>query len=328
MNNIHPEITVLTCCYNASSFIKETIESILAQTYTNFKYLIIDDGSTDETYLILKKYQKTDSRIKIIQKEHSGLTHSLNLGLQEAKSKWIARLDADDIALPQRLEQQFKYSQEHNATLIGGGAIIINEQGFIISRYDYPDNHIQLLNKLEQNKPFFAHSTAFFNKKIISDLGGYNELLIRAQDKDLWFRIAEKYKIACLPYPIIKLRKHNKMISKTDNNTLQVSMAIMATICHYKRMNKEPDPSLNKDQWKHLNSQVDQELKKLIYFKKLSYWNQLRQLWYQLQCPKILKILQLFLYILKHPYILTGILHRIFTHNIAWKLYNSLKKDL
>ncbi len=321
--NKNPEITVLMSCYNAVSFVEEAIESILAQTYKKFEFLIIDDGSTDETYSILEKYQKTDSRIRVIKKENSGLTNSLNLGLKESKGKWIARLDADDIALPERLELQLKYCQEHDVALIGGGAIIIDEQGDTISKYNYSDNHQQLVKRLEKGKAFFAHSSAFFSKQSILDLGAYNELFSRAQDKDLWFRIAEKYNIACLFQSVIKLRQHNDMISKTENHKLQVFFSILATICHYKRIHNELDPSLN-DNWQDFQSQVDKILTQFNFFQNFSDWYKLRQMWYKLKYPKILKSFLLFLTTIKQPYKLKNTLKHIVTNNISWKIYKKL----
>jgi len=113
----NPEITVLTCCHNASGFIMEAIESILQQSYQNFEYLIVDDGSTDDTSNILKKYSAKDNRIVIIEKKHSGLADSLNAGLRHAKGEWIARLDADDIAVPDRLLSQWNFVRNNRGPI-------------------------------------------------------------------------------------------------------------------------------------------------------------------------------------------------------------------
>src|SRR6476646_117240 len=101
-----PALTVLTSCYNAAPYLVESIESVLKQSFEDFEYLLIDDGSTDESRQILQHFAAFDPRIVFIPKKNSGLTDSLNLGLRRARGEWVARLDADDVALPGRLQAQ------------------------------------------------------------------------------------------------------------------------------------------------------------------------------------------------------------------------------
>src|SRR5688572_1551532 len=104
-----PVISVLMSVYNGASYLPESVESILAQTFTDFEFIIIDDCSVDETPQILNTYAQGDSRIRIIRNpENKGLTASLNIGLAEAQGKYVARQDADDISLPQRFEKQIQ----------------------------------------------------------------------------------------------------------------------------------------------------------------------------------------------------------------------------
>ncbi|MHB8130909.1 MAG: glycosyltransferase family 2 protein, partial [Mobilitalea sp.] len=117
-----PEVSVLMSCYNASRWLSEAVDSILRQTFENFEFILIDDGSTDNTWEIIQKYRAQDKRIIALLKKNTGLADSLNIGLNEAKGEWVARLDADDISLPERLFEQFKFVQKNNKVgLLGAG---------------------------------------------------------------------------------------------------------------------------------------------------------------------------------------------------------------
>ena len=106
------EITVLLAVYNGGEWLKDSIDSILEQTFRDFEFLIINDGSTDSTKDILKIYEKNDARIRIINQENIGLTKSLIKGVNKAKGKWIARIDSDDISFPERLQKQYIFATD------------------------------------------------------------------------------------------------------------------------------------------------------------------------------------------------------------------------
>ena len=104
-----PAVSVVMSCYNASRFLAEAIESILRQTFTDFEFIIIDDGSTDDTLDIIRTYAQTDPRIVVIEKANTGLADSLNVGIGAARGEWIARQDADDVSFPDRLFHQIEF---------------------------------------------------------------------------------------------------------------------------------------------------------------------------------------------------------------------------
>ncbi|HEY9660554.1 MAG TPA: glycosyltransferase, partial [Allocoleopsis sp.] len=126
-----PQISVLMAVYNGSRYVAEAIESILNQTFTDFEFLIIEDGSTDNTVQILQDYANRDPRIKLIQNEQNiGLTKSLNKGLKLAQGKYIARQDADDVSLPHRFEQQIAvFAQNPAAVLVSCSLELIDATG-------------------------------------------------------------------------------------------------------------------------------------------------------------------------------------------------------
>src|SRR4051812_13632630 len=125
MDSATPTISVLMPVYNAEKFVSEAIESILRQTYTDFEFLIVDDGSTDDSVDIVNEYAQQDKRIVHIVRPHAGLNTTLNEGLKVAKGKYLARMDADDISLPQRFARQVKYLDAHPECVLVGSRVML-----------------------------------------------------------------------------------------------------------------------------------------------------------------------------------------------------------
>lgn len=186
MNN--PLVSIIMGAYNAESTIRNAIESVLAQTYIYWEFIICDDCSTDKTLDILKEYQKKDNRIIVIQNEtNKRLAASLNNCLSHAKGKYIARMDADDECLPTRLEEQVKFLESHpEIDLVGTNRIIFDDVGNkgIRVSIEKPTEHTLL-----KGSPF-AHPTIMAKKSVYDALGGYtvSQRTMRAEDVDLWFR--------------------------------------------------------------------------------------------------------------------------------------------
>jgi glycosyltransferase involved in cell wall biosynthesis len=266
----NPKITVLTCAYNEENFISEAMESILRQSYNDFEYLIVDDGSTDGTRDIIKQYANRDNRLRLVEKSHTGLTDSLNCGLQSARGTWIARLDADDVALRDRLNLQIRHvSKYNNLVLIGGGCIEIDLNGTHLKEHLYPHHHKEIMARLEKRKAIFPHSSAFFSREYAINLGGYNPRFIRSQDLDFWLRIGESGTIGCIAGQVVYLRRHPQSLSSTLE-TLQPVLGMSAVICHLRRKSGVSDPSqLEESVWKGFTSWVKKRMEELGYFRYL-----------------------------------------------------------
>lgn len=207
-----PIITVLMSVYNAEKFVGEAIESILNQTFKDYEFIIINDTSTDNSKRIISSYH--DSRIKYIEnKTRLGLAASLNKGLRLAKGTYIARMDADDISLPNRLQLQYSIlKNDRNINLISSHFVWINEKGKYISTHSLAASPEEIFYEL-QFRNCLGHPTVIFNKKIIiNEFGGYNERC-EAEDNDLWLRVAKKYKIVKLDKVLVKARRSKQ--SKT-----------------------------------------------------------------------------------------------------------------
>lgn len=258
-----PEVSVLTSCYNISRWLHQAIDSVLAQTFDNFEFILVDDGSTDETWNILQRYHERDERIVAIHKKNTGLTDSLNVGIEHAKGTWIARLDADDQCEPTRLEEQVKFIRNQpDVMLLGTGFIEIDEQDYVIKKHLYPADHNKLVQHLEHLRRFFPHSSAFFRREIAIGAGGYNPLFRKSQDHDLWLRLAQCGRIACLADCLVTVRIHPEQISSSAVGTAQLVYGAAASVCHFLRIHGGTDPSASKDEraWQNFIAWVERRM--------------------------------------------------------------------
>ena len=193
-----PRVSVLMAVYNEEEHIKESIESILQQTFTDFEFLIINDASTDKSRQLIAEY--SDSRIRILDNETNlGLPASLNRGLREARGQYIARQDADDISVKNRLNLQVDALDNLSTiSLLGTYYVPFDDTG-----KEYPvmaaptDPIVMKWQMLFHNK--FGHSTVMFRKDTVEELGGYNEKFRLNQDYELWSRFIDKTAVKVLP---------------------------------------------------------------------------------------------------------------------------------
>ena len=219
-------ITILMSVYNGMPYVRYAIESILQQTFTDFRFLIFDDASTDGTSQLLAQYTFQDNRIKIITNDRRyGLGANLARGVEMTQTPWIARMDADDVAFPNRLELQLKYVEQHPyISVLGGYAIELNSQGQIVSERKVPTSH-QQIKKLIWTCPFI-HGTVLLNRESILRVGSYSKKLAKRQDYELWFRcVKANLKFANLPTPLIYYRFTDNTLQR---NNLRVALTHVA----------------------------------------------------------------------------------------------------
>lgn len=203
--------TVLMPVYNGEKFLGEAIDSILGQTYTDFEFLIIDDGSTDQSRNIVLSYN--DNRIELIcNSENLGLEKTLNKGIKQAKGEYIARMDCDDISLPQRLQKQIDFMDANPQISVCGSWV--KTFGNSNKVWKYPLNHEEICCWLLFFTAF-AHPAVIFRKELFLD----NKLLYderqqfeRAEDYELWVRISQKHKLANLDTVLLKYRLHGTKV--------------------------------------------------------------------------------------------------------------------
>lgn len=208
-----PLVSVLMPVYNCELYIKEAIESILNQTYANFELLLIEDCSTDTTLQICKSFQ--DDRIVIIEKEkNSGYTNSLNYGLSIARGKYIARMDGDDISLPERFEKQVTFMESNKEVIVCGTLYKLLDRDEV---YILPEYHEDIKIKLLYGN-CLGHPTIMIRKSVLinNDLK-YDTVMEPAEDYDLWVRLIGLGKIHNLQQVLLHYRVHNTQVSMIKN---------------------------------------------------------------------------------------------------------------
>lgn len=200
--------------FNCENWIGQSIESILSQTFTEFEFLIINDGSTDNTLNIIKQFCKIDKRIRLINKKNTGLIDSLNLGILNANGDWIVRIDADDISESSRLEKLIKFSKQNNhVLLVGSFAQIIDNKNKIIGKLSHPLNIKKLLLDFAIRGAPFAQSTVMFNVNAAKKISLYDKRIIHAEDLDMWLRLSLEGEVACIDKYLSKIRVHEDQVS-------------------------------------------------------------------------------------------------------------------
>ena len=201
--------------FNGENHLFKAIKSILNQTYENFEFIIINDGSTDKSKEIIESYH--DERIVLIDQKNKGLTPSLNLGIKVARGKYIARMDADDISHHLRLEKQIIYLKENHLDLVWAKAKFIDESGKLICNKFQPNlkNTLKFLHKFI----YIVHPATLFKKSAILDSGLYDEEFKSGQDGDLWRRMKSKgYSFGLIDEYLLDYRITEISISAQNNN--------------------------------------------------------------------------------------------------------------
>lgn len=230
-----PLVSVVMATYNEpQEFITASINSILAQTYVNWELLIADDSTNEGTIQIIDTFVKKDKRIKVIREEtRMGFVKALNIGLKSSKGIFIARMDGDDIAMPDRLEKEIGYLMNHQeADIIGGAMNIINEKEEITSERFYPLGGYKLHLWSVFRNPL-AHPTVMFRASIIKRGFLYNEEQKKAEDIEFWLRLKKnKFNIHNLPDKVLNYRVvGNLSLKRTRENWIYNFRARKMNFC-------------------------------------------------------------------------------------------------
>jgi glycosyltransferase involved in cell wall biosynthesis len=237
MENIskaNPKVSIILASYNGGKYIAKAIESVLNQSFFDFEFIIINDGSTDNTKDIVEEFSAKDKRIVIFNnKKNIGFAKSLNLGLEVAKGEYIARIDDDDewICLD-KLERQVKFLDNNKEyVLIGTGIIAIDEAGKELGKYLYPVTDEEI-RKQSLARCCFAHSSVLFRKKEARDCGGYNwsREVRPLEDYDLWLKIGTRGMLTNISEYCVKYMV--RASSMSSNKLEQASKGILLAKRH------------------------------------------------------------------------------------------------
>lgn len=217
-------ISVLLPVYNAEKFLAETLDSLLRQTNEKFEIIAVNDGSTDSSLAILEEYAARDQRIVIVSRENRGLVKTLNEAAQVASGEFLARIDADDIALPRRFELQLAaINDDPGRVLIGGSFDVINENGEILYHDAVPTDFRDILNAFRVRNPI-AHGSVLFRKDAFEKAGGYSEDCGPTEDYDLWIRLAKIGEIIAIKDTIFRWRVNTTGITSTQSKKMEKYM--------------------------------------------------------------------------------------------------------
>jgi len=215
-------VSIILTTYNGAKFITQAIESVLTQSFRDFELLVIDDGSTDNTAEVVKKYSRKDPRIIYLKNENNlGIQKSLNRCLKEARGEWVARIDDDDIWVdPEKLRKQAEFlNASPDYVLVGTGVIMQNEAGLELFRFLNPESDKDIREKLLV-KNCFIHSSVVFRKDVAFKFGGYSEKkeARHVEDYDLWLKLGTIGKMANLPIYSVRFTLRPGSISSENKS--------------------------------------------------------------------------------------------------------------
>jgi len=230
--------------HNSRPFLARAVESVLAQTYTDFEFIIIDDGSVDGSAQRLRAYAARDRRIRLVVQPNAGLTVSLNRGTGMARGDYIARMDGDDVCLPNRFEQQVRYLNQHDdCVLVGGQVRLIDESGQPVLDSEMPPEdeatgvaegltqmHWKIEEALLQERWPLVHPAVMMRRVAVRAVGGYDERFVTNQDHDLFLKLADVGPLANIPEVVLKYRRHPEQVTTNSDGRDYDSMLALKKI--------------------------------------------------------------------------------------------------
>lgn len=242
-----PAISVAMSVHNGEPHLAEAIESVLAQSFADFEFLILDDGSTDQSRATIARYAQTDARIRPIFRENRGLIASLNQLLAEARAPLIARMDADDICRPHRFERQIAFIAGHpEHGVVGTWSEDIDARGRSIQSEangaDQPTSHEAFLSSIDSGGPLLCHPSVMYRAKVVRAAGGYHAAFRHCEDLDLWLRLVSRTRICSIPERLLRYRRSDSQISRRFSLE-QTTGAIVSRFAYNERQAGRPDPT-------------------------------------------------------------------------------------
>jgi len=240
-------ITVLMPVYNGERYVRQAIESILAQTHPWFEFLIINDGSTDGTAAILDEYAARDERIRVIHQENIDQPATLNRGLREARYDWVAIIDHDDISRPRRLEREVRVIRQNpEVRAVGTHGIEITTEGLVLGQIAVGPTSVREFQERRKRNEWmsFIHASVLMHRPTILAVGGYRPEFGSAADSDLWSRVADEHAIVVVPEFLVEYRVHVNSMSFERFFEQQLKVRWIHS-CQAARRSGKPEPTLD-----------------------------------------------------------------------------------
>jgi glycosyltransferase involved in cell wall biosynthesis len=237
-----PIVSVVMAVRDGAAFLGESLDSVRAQTFEDLEAVVVDDGSTDRSPEILADFARIDERVRVVRQHGDGLSLALNRACSEARGRYLARLDADDVALPERLALQIAFLEAHpDVAVVGGAGIFIDEHGMELGTAQYPSDADEVAAVLDSGRTPLMHPAATMRAAAFHATSGYRAVVDGAEDYDLWMRIASHGRIANLPEVVIRYRLHGDQ-SSTRSLHRTATAAAAARRAAQLRANGDRDP--------------------------------------------------------------------------------------
>lgn len=219
--------------WNGEAFLDQALESILRQTLSSFELIVIDDGSTDRSAAIAEEFARRDHRVRVLRRSHEGLSAALNAGIAAVGGEYVARMDADDVSAPDRLQKQVSYLDAYPACLAVGTWIeVVDEAGRHIGLKTFVEKHDQISAALLRGVSPMAHPTAVVRADALRAAGGYDARRYPSEDLDLWFRLGERGELANLGEALLRHRRHKAAVGVREREKMT---AMALAICNEAR---------------------------------------------------------------------------------------------
>ncbi len=233
----NPKVSVVMSVYNGETYLSRAIKSVLEQTFRDFEFIIINDGSTDGSLKIINSCK--DSRIKLIDRANKGLTYSLNEGVKVAKGEYVARQDADDISVPTRLEKEVAMMEKDpQLGLVGSNYTVIDEKEKPLSTtnvFTHPDDLKLALVTCNQ----YGHGSTMMRKSVLDRVGPYDKSVGHVEDYDLWVRISRVAKLANIHEPLYLWRRNPTGVTYSNHDE-QITQTFAIRDREFKNVLKNP----------------------------------------------------------------------------------------
>jgi glycosyltransferase involved in cell wall biosynthesis len=210
-------VSVLLPVYNGERYLRDAVGSVLSQGFTDFELLLLDDGSTDRSLEIMQGFANGDSRVRVISRENRGLVATLNQLVGEARGELLARMDADDICLPDRLQRQVDFLAAHpEVVCVGGDVELIDDAGRFLTVLRMVHDDASIQGQALEGHTTICHPCALMRRSAVQAVGGYHAEFYPTEDLDLWLRLGEVGQLANLSGPVLRYRLHGSSISGSD----------------------------------------------------------------------------------------------------------------
>ena len=225
----HTDVSVIIPTYNRATLVAEAVESILAQTYDELEVIVVDDGSTDETPSVLEEYVRRDDRVRSIRQNNRGVAAARNAGLAHAKGTLMSFCDSDDLWLPNKLERQVAYLQQHpDAGLVFSDVMSVQGDqtetpSYFAERPPYAGLVFPAL--LERN--FIPTSSVVVRKRCLDAVGGFDGSLAPSEDYDLWLRVCQRFPVGYVPEVLVKVRRHAGNLTHDERTGYRTHLAVL-----------------------------------------------------------------------------------------------------